>query len=94
VDGVATAFVRVQDEGPGISAANLTDVFLPFYTTKKSGGENMGLGLSVSYAILERYGGRLSAENLPDRGCRFTIALPQAARDAPTTEKTAPPKRG
>jgi PAS domain S-box-containing protein len=84
VDGVATAFVRVEDEGPGISAANLTDVFLPFYTTKKSGGENMGLGLSVSYAILERYGGRLSAENLPGRGCRFTIALPQASQDAPS----------
>jgi PAS domain S-box-containing protein len=76
-DGVATAFVRVEDEGPGIIAPNLTDVFLPFYTTKKSGGENLGLGLSVSYAILQKYGGRLSAENLPGGGCAFTMALPR-----------------
>jgi two-component system NtrC family sensor kinase len=78
VEGTATAFICVEDDGPGISAANLNDVFLPVYTTKKSRGENMGLGLSVSYAILERYGGKLSVENLPERGCRFTIALPKS----------------
>jgi PAS domain S-box-containing protein len=95
VDGVATALVHVEDDGPGISAANPNDVFLPFYTTKKSQGENMGLGLSVSYAILERYGGRLSAENLPGRGSRFTIALPLAPQGEPATEEeTAPPGRG
>jgi signal transduction histidine kinase/ABC-type branched-subunit amino acid transport system ATPase component len=75
-DGVSTALITVQDDGPGIRADNLIDIFLPFYTTKKARGSNSGLGLSVTYAILERYGGRITAENLP-RGCRFTITLPQ-----------------
>jgi PAS domain S-box-containing protein len=77
VDGIPAALVRVEDDGPGIAAVNPSDVFLPFYTTKKAHAENIGLGLSVSYAILEKYGGRLSVENLPGRGCRFTISLPR-----------------
>jgi two-component system NtrC family sensor kinase len=77
LDGSPAALVCVEDDGPGIAAVNPSDVFLPFYTTKKAHAENMGLGLSVSYAILERYGGRLSVENLPRRGCRFTISLPR-----------------
>jgi signal transduction histidine kinase/ABC-type branched-subunit amino acid transport system ATPase component len=83
VDGRLTAIVRVDDDGPGISAADLNDVFLPFYTTKKHNGANAGLGLSVSYSILARYGGKLTAENLRGRGCRFTIALPQHPRAEP-----------
>ncbi|MEI6876218.1 MAG: ATP-binding protein, partial [Spirochaetota bacterium] len=74
--GVPMAIVRVEDQGPGITAEKMGDIFLPFYTTKKSSGANMGLGLSVSYAILERYGGKLSAENLPSGGCGFTMTLP------------------
>jgi PAS domain S-box-containing protein len=77
VDGAPGAVVTVEDEGPGISAANLDDVFLPFYTTKKGAGTNIGLGLSVSYAIMERSGGKLLAENLQSGGCRFTMVLPQ-----------------
>jgi signal transduction histidine kinase/ABC-type polar amino acid transport system ATPase subunit len=76
-EGLACAVVTVEDQGPGISAANLDDVFLPFYTTKKAGGANIGLGLSVSYAIIERSGGRLRAENLAGGGCRFTMVLPR-----------------
>ena len=75
-DDVPMAIIRVEDEGPGIAAEKIGDIFLPFYTTKKSSGTNMGLGLSVSYAILERYGGKLSVENLPSGGCGFTMALP------------------
>jgi signal transduction histidine kinase/ABC-type branched-subunit amino acid transport system ATPase component len=77
VDGTPCAVVSVQDNGPGIAAANLNDIFLPFFTTKKSGGANVGLGLSVSYAILERGGGKLTAENLPGGGCRFMMTLPR-----------------
>ena len=96
VEGTTTAFIRVEDDGPGISAENPNDVFLPFYTTKKSRGENMGLGLSVSYAILERYGGKLSVENLPGRGCRFTIALPRSLPGSETgpENESAPRERG
>ncbi|MEI6385433.1 MAG: ATP-binding cassette domain-containing protein [Spirochaetota bacterium] len=82
-EGLPMAIVRVADEGPGISAENLGDVFLPFYTTKKSTGSNIGLGLSVSYAILERHGGRLMVENLPAGGCSFSMALPLSPNDGP-----------
>jgi two-component system, NtrC family, sensor kinase len=75
-DGRICAQVTVEDDGPGIIAANLDDVFLPFYTTKKAGGTNVGLGLSVSYAILERSGGKLAAENVEGGGSRFTVILP------------------
>ena len=76
-EGQSFAEVAVEDTGPGISAENLDDIFLPFYSTKRVQGTNMGLGLSVSYALLERYNGKLKAENLPAGGCRLTITLPQ-----------------
>ena len=76
-EGRNCAQVIVEDDGPGITAVNLNDVFLPFYTTKKAGGTHVGLGLSVSYAILERYGGKLAAENIDGGGCRFTMILPR-----------------
>jgi len=76
-EGAPSAVVTVEDNGPGIAAADPNDIFLPFYTTKKAKGTNLGLGLSVSYAILERYGGKITAENLPQGGCRFTLSLPQ-----------------
>jgi two-component system NtrC family sensor kinase len=83
LNNAASASVTVEDEGPGISASNLDDVFLPFYTTKMGGGANIGLGLSVSYAIVERSGGKLLTENLPGGGCRFTMLLPQGKPVSP-----------
>jgi len=71
---------RVADNGPGIPAAVLPRVFEPFFTTKKV-GEGTGLGLSVSYGIVEHHGGRLSVESEPGRTV-FTLELPAvAARD-------------
>ncbi len=67
--------VRVDDEGPGIEAAILDKIFDPFFTTT----EGTGLGLAVSYGIIRAHGGTLSAENLPERGTRFTIRLPTIA---------------
>ena len=65
---------RVVDDGPGIPADALPHVFEPFFTTKVV-GTGTGLGLSVSYGIVEEHGGRLSVESRPGETV-FTLALP------------------
>ncbi|HEY7653674.1 MAG TPA: ATP-binding protein [Methylomirabilota bacterium] len=65
---------QVVDNGPGIPAAVLPRIFEPFFTTKRV-GEGAGLGLSVSYGIIEQHGGRLSVESEPGHTV-FTFALP------------------
>ena len=60
----------------------LPRIFEPFFTTKKI-GHGVGIGLSVSYGIVEQHGGRLSVESRPGRSV-FTLELPAAApREAP-----------
>jgi two-component system nitrogen regulation sensor histidine kinase NtrY len=64
--------VFVLDEGPGIS--NPTNLFVPFFTTKKSGS---GIGLVLSRQIAEAHGGSLTLENRADRrGCKAHLRLP------------------
>ncbi len=65
--------LSVADSGPGISAADLERLFEPFFTAKKPGGN--GLGLWVSKTLMERYGGKLTAESSPGQGARFTVWL-------------------
>ncbi|MFQ5484833.1 MAG: sensor histidine kinase [Desulfobacterales bacterium] len=67
--------IEVADTGHGIPTENLDSIFDPFFTTKKE-GEGTGLGLSVTYNIIKKHGGRISVESLPDRGTCFTIFLP------------------
>jgi two-component system NtrC family sensor kinase len=73
----AWVVAQVADNGPGIPAEVLPRIFEPFFTTKKV-GEGAGLGLSVSYGIVEEHGGRLSVESGPGRSV-FTVELPAAA---------------
>lgn len=63
--------VRVQDSGPGI--ADPDKVFEPFYSTKQV-GEGMGLGLSISYGLIESFGGRIRGTNT-DKGALFSVEL-------------------
>ncbi len=94
--GDATRVIaQVADNGPGIPAAVLPRVFEPFFTTKKV-GEGAGLGLSVSYGIVEQHGGRLSVESEPGRTV-FTLDLPAATprdRAAGGAAETAATGRG
>ena len=69
--------VRFKDTGPGIGDENPNNIFLPFYSTKKGATSNLGLGLSVSYGIIQKYHGTIDAENI-ESGCQFTITLPQS----------------
>ncbi|MCP4396830.1 MAG: ATP-binding cassette domain-containing protein [bacterium] len=67
-----------QDTGPGICDENPDNIFLPFYSTKQDTENNLGLGLSVSYGIITKYHGTITAENIGDSGCQFIIMLPQS----------------
>ena len=69
--------VEFEDNGPGIPAEVMPRIFEPFFTTKKV-GEGTGLGLSVSYGIVQQHGGRLTAESAPGRTV-FTVELPTTA---------------
>jgi signal transduction histidine kinase len=73
--GTSKVEVLVSDSGPGIAEDKLRDVFEPFYTTKPEG---TGLGLSISRAIIEAYGGKISAENRAGGGATFRFTLPMA----------------
>ncbi|HET9533465.1 MAG TPA: ATP-binding protein, partial [Blastocatellia bacterium] len=64
------------DNGTGMSKEVRDHIFEPFFTTKGVAG--MGLGLAVSYSIIERHGGRIEARSNPDRGTTFIITLPAA----------------
>lgn len=59
--------LHFSDNGPGITAENLSRIFDPFFTTK-SVGKGTGLGLSISYGIVEQHAGELTVENLPQGG--------------------------
>ena len=69
--------VTVRDTGPGI--AEPEKIFDPFYTTKAvSAEQGMGLGLSISYGIVQSFGGDIQGRNHPDGGAVFTLLLDHA----------------
>lgn len=67
--------VSVRDNGKGIPDHVMTKIFDPFFTTKDV-GVGTGLGLSVSYEIIKKHGGRITVESKVDEGTTFTIHLP------------------
>ena len=70
-------FLKISDNGNGIPAHVLPNLFTPFYTTKRADG-GTGLGLYVSRQIAtDILMGRLSVQNLPDKGCEFTLEIPR-----------------
>ena len=69
----------VIDNGPGIPPEYLNQIFDPFFTTKKE-GVGTGLGLSVSYNIIQKNGGRMEVKSTPGQGTCFSIFLPLAVK--------------
>ncbi|MDG2533983.1 PAS domain S-box protein [Sphingomonas sp. HITSZ_GF] len=67
--------IEIADSGPGIPEPMLEQLFSRFTTTKSKGG-GMGIGLSISKRIIEAHGGILSAENRPEGGAVFRFTLP------------------
>jgi two-component system, NtrC family, sensor kinase len=67
--------IVVSDTGTGILPEHRNRIFEPFFTTKPGGN---GLGLSVSYGIVERHHGTIRVESTPGLGTTFTMSLPAA----------------
>ena len=69
--------LQVEDTGPGIPEADLSRIYEPFWTTKKT-GEGTGLGLSITRKIVENHGGFIDVDNRPGGGLSASLWLPQA----------------
>lgn len=67
--------ISVADDGPGIPPENLSQVFNPFFTTKKA-GRGTGLGLSICHGIVTEHGGRIYARSELGKGATFFVELP------------------
>jgi len=75
------AILTVRDTGPGLHEPE--KIFDPFYTTKKVGqSEGMGLGLSISYGIVQSFGGKITGRNHPEGGSIFAVELALIAQEA------------
>jgi len=70
------ARIDVADSGKGIGPQALPHIFEPFFTTKEV-GEGTGLGLSVTYGIVQEHRGWIEVASEPGRGSRFSIFLPR-----------------
>lgn len=69
--------IEVSDSGMGIAPENVAKIYDPFYTTKGV-GRGTGLGLAVSYGIVQEHSGHISVESTPGLGTKFRITLPTA----------------
>jgi signal transduction histidine kinase len=77
--------IRIDDDGPGIPAERLEDVFKPFVRLEESrnrGTGGAGLGLSIARSIVLSHGGRLTLANRPEGGLRAEVHLPPLSRGA------------
>jgi two-component system NtrC family sensor kinase len=93
VAGGKKVVVRIQDQGTGIAPEVIDHIFEPFFTTKPE-GEGTGLGLFVSYGIINKFGGSIACESQPyetpdtSRGTTFTVELPTAREEDPWPAKS------
>ena len=71
--------IRVEDTGDGIAPENLSKIFDPFFTTKGV-GNGTGLGLAVTYGIVQEHAGTIEAANNDGPGACFTLSFPAAAK--------------
>ncbi len=69
--------IQFEDNGKGIPPEIRQKIYDPFFTTKEV-GQGTGLGLSVSYGIIQEHAGRIFVDSEPGQGTRFTIKLPAA----------------
>ena len=77
------ACLVVEDDGPGITATDLSCLFTPFFTTKERGS---GLGLATVQRIVDAHGGTVAVESSPGDGARFVVRLPLLPPTSPTGE--------
>ena len=73
--GSSEIWIEISDTGTGIASENMDRIFDPFFTTKAI-GEGVGLGLSLSYGIIQKHHGRIEVKSDVTRGSTFRIWLP------------------
>ena len=78
-----TAEIAVIDRGVGIGAAQMKDIFNPFFTTKPEG---VGLGLAIVAKIVDEHGGKIAVESEPGKGSIFCVSLPMDPAPSPPAE--------
>lgn len=83
--------IKVADNGPGVSAEDLSRIFVPFFTTKAKG---TGLGLAISQRILEGMGGTIHVGHNSPRGCLFTLHVPLRRERRESGRETARGRAG
>lgn len=83
--GEGCVLLHVSDNGEGILPENLAKIFDPFFTTKPE-GKGVGLGLAVSYGIIEAHGGDIEVKSTVGEGTTFSVSLPLV----PTTRTDIP----
>jgi signal transduction histidine kinase len=79
--------VSVQDTGCSIPQENMEKLFTPFFSTKDA-VKGVGLGLAVSYGIIERHGGRIEVQSQVLKGSTFSVYLPVFREEARPTATT------
>jgi CheY-like chemotaxis protein len=79
--------LEIEDDGPGMPAQTLGQIFDPYFSTKPDG---TGLGLAIAHSVVRRHGGRITAESEPERGTRFRIALPASPSAAAVSPEPPP----
>jgi PAS domain S-box-containing protein len=85
-------FIQISDTGVGIAEEAKKRIFEPFFTTKPF--TNTGLGLSMSYGIVKRFGGEIEVESKVGQGTTFTIILPIVEEGKEETVDRQPIKKG
>ena len=80
--------ICVADNGPGIAPELIEQIFDPFVTSKPV-GKGLGLGLSISYGIVQDFRGRIHAANRPQGGAELVIELPRLMPETALAEKAA-----
>ncbi len=86
----AWALVSFLDNGCGMDEATQRRIFEPFYTTQEV-GSGVGMGLYLSFEIVQKHGGRIEMQSVPQEGSRFTIWLPirPTSADSPSQDPDA-----
>ncbi len=80
------AVITIADTGPGMDEETRVRIFEPFYTTKPA-GSGTGLGMAITYGIIQGHHGDIAVESAPGRGTTFTITLPlMHSDDAPPAD--------
>ncbi|MEA2570107.1 MAG: two-component system, chemotaxis family, CheB/CheR fusion protein [Acidobacteriota bacterium] len=82
-----SAHIVVRDTGSGMSPETLAMIFEPLFTTKKSGGN--GLGLAIAYQLMQRQDGNITAESEPGRGSTFHLRIPLSKETPAETKRTS-----